>query len=572
MDALRRAPARRARARARRAPSRACCSPGGYQADLRLVPAESRGAAMQYFTGSKAHNIVAARPRDPARPQAERVRAVPGGRRRAASPARPRKESTRRSGWPGSSRSCARTAARSRRPPSGALPRLLTRADLRGDLHMHTTATDGRDDLETMAAAAQRLGHRYIAITDHSKALAMANGLDEHRALAHAARVRALNGRFDGLTLLAGIECDILADGTLDLADDCLAQLDFVVASVHSHFSQETAQMTDRAAARARVPVGRHPRPPDRPAAAQARAAAPRHRARWRRPPARHGVALEINARWIASTSTTRTRGWRASAARRFVISTDAHSVQRAAATCAGACRWPAAPGSSPTTCSTRRDARPVSQRRLLRAQPPMADVTTKPPVGFVSLKSLTQGPPDPAAALAEIRRIYFKTTQADDRARLRARHRPAEERCPRRGAREGRGLHAGPGADAARVAQEERRTVEGVERPENAATASGRVRKASSRNSPAARGRASPMTDPYAARTDGYCDPTATFFRAVMRSDLGHVAVGREHAAGRARSGGYSRFIDNGHRRLRVLRQRHDHARSSSPTPACWR
>ena len=79
---------------------------------------------------------------------------------------------------------------------------------------MHTTVTDGRDDLETMAAAAHRPGYSYVAITDHSKALAMANGLDEHRALEHAARVRALNGRFDGLTLLAGIECDILADGT----------------------------------------------------------------------------------------------------------------------------------------------------------------------------------------------------------------------------------------------------------------------------------------------------------------------------------------------------------------------
>ena len=119
----------------------------------------------------------------------------------------------------------------------GRLPRLVDVADILGDLHMHTTATDGRDDLEAMAAAAHVMGHRYIAITDHSKALAMANGLDEHRALEHAARVRALNGRFEGLTLLAGIECDILADGRLDLADDCLAQLDFVVASVHSQLN-----------------------------------------------------------------------------------------------------------------------------------------------------------------------------------------------------------------------------------------------------------------------------------------------------------------------------------------------
>ena len=111
---------------------------------------------------------------------------------------------------------------------------------------MHTTVTDGRDDIETMAAAAQRLGYSYVAITDHSKALAMSNGLDEHRALEHAGRIRALNGRFEGLTLLAGIECDVLADGTLDLADDCLAQLDIVIASVHAHYTQGETQTTER--------------------------------------------------------------------------------------------------------------------------------------------------------------------------------------------------------------------------------------------------------------------------------------------------------------------------------------
>jgi len=129
---------------------------------------------------------------------------------------------------------------------NGRLPRLLSEGDLLGDLHMHTTATDGRDTLEAMAAEAHRRGYRYVAITDHSKALAMANGLDERRALEHAARVRALNGRYENLTLLAGIECDLLADGTLDLADDCLAQLDIVVASIHSNFTQEEAQATDR--------------------------------------------------------------------------------------------------------------------------------------------------------------------------------------------------------------------------------------------------------------------------------------------------------------------------------------
>ena len=217
----------------------------GLQADLRLVPAESRGAAMQYFTGSKMHNI------------ALRDLAIQRGLKLNEYGLYTVADDTRLAGETEASIYAAlglepidpalredrgEIAAAAR----GSLPRLITDEDLRGDLHMHTTETDGRDDLETMAAAAHARGHRYIAITDHSQALAMANGLDETRALAHAARVRALNGRFEGLTLLAGIECDILADGRLDLADDCLAQLDIVVASVHSQMTQEPAQITDR--------------------------------------------------------------------------------------------------------------------------------------------------------------------------------------------------------------------------------------------------------------------------------------------------------------------------------------
>src|SRR5690606_38220839 len=119
----------------------------------------------------------------------------------------------------------------------GELPRLVTLADLRGDLHMHTTTTDGRADAETMARSARDAGLSYVAITDHSRALAMAGGLDEEGALAHASRVRALNERLDGIAVLAGIECDIRPDGTMDLADDCLAQLDIVIASIHSAFN-----------------------------------------------------------------------------------------------------------------------------------------------------------------------------------------------------------------------------------------------------------------------------------------------------------------------------------------------
>ena len=298
---------------------------GGYQADLRLVPLESRGAAMQYFTGSKAHNIVI------------RDRAVQRGLKLNEYGLYRVDDDSRIAGdseegiyealgldWvaPELRENRGEIEAASR----GALPRLVTLDDLRGDLHMHTTATDGRDDLESMAAAAQRLGHEYIAITDHSKAMAMSNGLNESRALEHAADVRALNGRYEGLTLLAGIECDILADGTLDLSHDCLAQLDWVVASVHSHFAQDEAQMTERLLRAIECPwvdVLGHPtgrlllrREPARVNMDLLTGAA-----------ARLGVALEINAQTArldlndAHARLARERGVR------LVISTDAHSV-----------------------------------------------------------------------------------------------------------------------------------------------------------------------------------------------------------------------------------------------------
>jgi DNA polymerase (family 10) len=218
---------------------------GGVQADLRIVPADSQGAALQYFTGSKAHNI------------ALRDRAIRLGFKlneyglfRTADDVRvagAREEDVYGAlglDWiPPELREDRGEIAMAE---AHALPALVTRDDLRGDLHMHTTETDGRDDIETMAAAALNAGLEYIAITEHSRALAMANGLDETRALAHAARVRALDGQIGGVRLLAGIECDIRSDGALDLADDCLAALDLVVASVHSALNQDRSQMTER--------------------------------------------------------------------------------------------------------------------------------------------------------------------------------------------------------------------------------------------------------------------------------------------------------------------------------------
>jgi DNA polymerase (family 10) len=298
---------------------------GAYQADLRLVPRESRGAAMQYFTGSKAHNIIV---RDRAVQRGLKLNEY--GLYRVDDDSRVAGETEEgiyealEMGWiePELRENRGEIDAAVRR----TLPRLITQSDLRGDLHMHTTVTDGRDTLEAMAAGAHRLGHRYAAITDHSKALAMANGLDETRALEHAARIRALNGRYEGLTLLAGIECDILPDGRLDLAADCLAELDIVIASVHSHFHQDESQMTDRVLRALECPwvdVLGHPtgrlllkREPVRLDVEKVTAAA-----------ARYGVALEINCQ--VDRLDLNDRHARAARDRgvHLTISTDAHSV-----------------------------------------------------------------------------------------------------------------------------------------------------------------------------------------------------------------------------------------------------
>ena len=126
------------------------------------------------------------------------------------------------------------------------LPDLLELSDLRGDLHMHTTASDGKVDADAMAAAARDAGLEYIAITDHSNALPMVNGLDNRRALEHAEAVRAVNRRVKGIRVLAGIECDILADGRMDLDDEVLASLDLVIASLHSGLTQPRDVATAR--------------------------------------------------------------------------------------------------------------------------------------------------------------------------------------------------------------------------------------------------------------------------------------------------------------------------------------
>src|SRR3984885_14831181 len=217
----------------------------GIQVDVRLLPPESFGAAMQYFTGSKAHNV------------ALRQRALKMGYTlNEYSLADLETEK------PIAGKSEEEIYAKLKLdfiPPElrenlgeidaadkHALPALIDLADIRGDVHMHTVETDGRNTIEEMAEAAQAHGYKYMAITNHSKNLEFANGLDDQRALTHIQRIRETNQRIPGIKIFAGIEVDILADGDLDLSDDVLTQLDIVIASVHSVFNQEPAKMTER--------------------------------------------------------------------------------------------------------------------------------------------------------------------------------------------------------------------------------------------------------------------------------------------------------------------------------------
>jgi len=217
---------------------------GGYQADLRIVLPAQRGAAMQYFTGSKAHNIAL---RDRALERGWKLNEYGLFDREDQVIAAATEESIYQAlGLAWIAPELRENRGEIEAALTAGLPDLITQADLRGDVHMHTTESDGRETLETMVAAAQARGLQYIAITDHTQSLAMTNGLDEARTYAFAERIRKYSATLTGFTVLAGIECDILADGRLDLDDDCLASLDVVVASVHSAMQQDEAEMTAR--------------------------------------------------------------------------------------------------------------------------------------------------------------------------------------------------------------------------------------------------------------------------------------------------------------------------------------
>jgi DNA polymerase (family 10) len=223
----------------------------GIQADLRVVSSAEYPFALGYFTGSKEHNIVL------------RNRALQRGwtlnEYRLAPAETEKKKPARKIKKVRDEMELYRALDLDFVPPElrensgeieaaaeGRLPRLLEPENLRGTFHCHTSASDGRNSLEEMAAAAQDLGLQYLGIADHSRNSVQAGGLDRARLRAQVAAIRALNKTFDGFRLFAGVECDILRDGSLDFDDDTLGELDYVVASVHSAFQLPEAEMTER--------------------------------------------------------------------------------------------------------------------------------------------------------------------------------------------------------------------------------------------------------------------------------------------------------------------------------------
>lgn len=233
----------------------------GLACDLRVVEPDAFGAALQYFTGSKDHNVAL---RERAKRQGFKISeyglfSVESGQRIEGAD---EEKIYRRLGL-----QCPPPELRENRgeieaAEEGKAPRLITLENLRGDLHLHTTDSDGKNSLQEMAEAARRRGYRYAAITDHSQALAMTQGLDADGLRRQAEAVRRFNKNDPGITLLSGIEVDILPDGDLDLDENALSEVDVVIAAVHSALHQDREEMTRRvlrALAHPQVNILAHP-------------------------------------------------------------------------------------------------------------------------------------------------------------------------------------------------------------------------------------------------------------------------------------------------------------------------
>ena len=217
----------------------------GLQVDVRLLKKDSFGAALLYFTGSREHNVtLRGRANDLGYTLNEYALATLKGERRVAG--RTEEEIYTKLKLDFIPPEIRENVGEIDAAEQHRLPKLVCRQDIKGDLHMHTTASDGKFSIEEMAAAAHDLGHQYIAIADHSKSVTIANGLDERRMAAHIKKIHAANDKNPGIRILAGAEVDILKDGSLDYSDELLAQLDVVVCSVHSYMNLDRSAMTER--------------------------------------------------------------------------------------------------------------------------------------------------------------------------------------------------------------------------------------------------------------------------------------------------------------------------------------
>ena len=217
----------------------------GLQVDVRLLEKESFGAALLYFTGSKEHNVsLRGRANKMDFTLNEYTLATLKGERPVAR--KTEEEIYAKLGLDYIPPELRENTGEIEAAAEHRLPALIELKDIRGDLQMHTTASDGRNSIEEMALAAKKLGYEYIALTDHSKAVTVANGLDEKRTLEQIKKIREANVKGLGIRVLASSEVDVLKNGRLDLDDEVLAQLDIVLVSIHSYMNLERAEMTER--------------------------------------------------------------------------------------------------------------------------------------------------------------------------------------------------------------------------------------------------------------------------------------------------------------------------------------
>lgn len=215
----------------------------GLQVDVRVLDEESFGAALYYFTGSKEHNIAV---RDIAKRKGLKINEYGVFKGNKKIGGRTEQEIFKAVGLSYIEPELRENTGEIEAAQKGTLPHLIEEKDLRGDFHMHTTESDGRDSIEDMAQAAKKKGYEYIAITEHSKAVTVAHGKDEKELLKQFKKIDKLNKRLKDFRVLKGVEVDIKTDGSLDLEDSFLQQCDIVIAAIHSKFNMPKEEMTER--------------------------------------------------------------------------------------------------------------------------------------------------------------------------------------------------------------------------------------------------------------------------------------------------------------------------------------